>query len=333
MSSFASQKKIFAQLKGFGSFVPSKILSNQDLEKMVDTTDEWITTRTGIKERRILEWDKAPSDMAVEAVNNMKKRFPDFDPGALDMIIVATTTPDHIMPNTASIIQSKIGNKHAACFDLMAACSGWVYGMSIGDQFISSGKYKNILVIGCEAISRIVDWKDRNTCVLFGDGCGVTWLQASSEPGIIDFSLGSYGEFGNLLSLEYGGYKYDRKAEHVQKSLDKVSMKGKELFKVAVKAMSRSAIETLEKTNFTISDLSWFIPHQANTRIMDAVAEKFEIPKEKILFNIVNYGNTSSACVPMMLSDNYGTKIKKGDLILSSVFGGGVTFGSLLFRV
>lgn len=318
---------------GTGSFVPEKKLTNFDLEKMVDTSDEWIVSRTGIKERRIAKREQASSDLAyeaaLEAIANAGITAED-----LDLIIVATVTPDHAFPSTASILQAKLGANKAAAYDISAACSGFLYGLATGSQFINSGLYKYVLVIGVETLSKITDWTDRNTCVLFGDGAGAAVLgPVASGFGFLSFELGSDGSGGDLLKQPAGGSRLPASKETVDERLHFIQMAGSEVFKFAVKIMEQSAINVLEKAGLTKEDIDFLVPHQANLRIIDYAVKRLKLAEDKVVVNLDKYGNMSSASIPVALHEAVtAKKISEGDNVLLVGFGGGLTWGATLLK-
>lgn len=319
-------------IRGLGAYVPERVLTNFDLEKMVDTTDEWIRTRTGIVTRHIAAKDQSASDLGVEAAR-MALKNANLSPADIDLILVATITPDMFFPSTACMIQTKLGAKCGA-FDLAAACSGFVYAITVADSFIRSGMYKNILVIGSEVISGFIDWTDRSTCVLFGDGAGAAVVSRSTDShGILENSLGSDGSQGELLKIPAGGSCLPPSAETVKQGLHSLKMQGAELFKVAVKTMENAVREVVAKAGLQVSDIDCLIPHQANMRILQAVAERLEIPSEKVFINVERYGNMSSASTAIAFYEAVQTgKIKKGDYVVLVAFGGGLTWASTLIK-
>lgn len=318
---------------GTGSFLPDKILKNCDLEKIVDTSDEWITARTGIRERRIIDEGEATSDLAIEA---SKKALEDakLDPEDVDLIIVATMTGDMITPSTACIVQDRLGCKNAAAFDLSAACSGFVYGISMAYGLISSGVYKNVLLIGAEAMSRILDWEDRGTCILFGDGAGAAVIsEVPKGRGILGMELGSDGSGKDHLLIPAGGSRCPQSKETLENREQYLKMEGSEVFKFAVRKIDETCKSLLEKTNLKSSDIDLFIPHQANTRIINSAAKKLKIPKEKTFINLDKYGNMSAASIPVALDEALKQgRIEDGDNILLVGFGGGLTWGSSIIK-
>jgi 3-oxoacyl-[acyl-carrier-protein] synthase-3 len=320
-------------ITGVGSYVPEKILTNADLEKMVETSDEWITTRTGIKERRIAAQDEFTSDMAAKAALEAMK-MAGVTAGQIDLIIVATVTPDMPFPSTACIVQHKIGAKKAAAFDLEAACSGFIYGIEVAKQFIISHTHETVLVIGAEKLSSITDWKDRNTCVLFGDGAGAAILQhRPGTQGLLTAAVGADGEKSDLLFMPGGGSRCPATQNSVDARLHFLRMEGKETFKNAVQTMSAAAREVLRRCDLDISQIKCFIPHQANRRIVDAVAERIGATPEQVFINLHKYGNTSAASAAIALAEAVAEgKIRRGDLILLVVFGAGLTWGAVVIE-
>ncbi|MHC1768958.1 MAG: beta-ketoacyl-ACP synthase III [Verrucomicrobiia bacterium] len=316
-----------------GSYVPERVLSNKDLEKMVDTTDEWITIRTGIKERRLAADDEFTSDIASKAALLALERA-QMKPEQLDLIIVATITPDMPFPSTACLVQRKIGARRAAAFDIEAACSGFIYGLEIGQQFIMSRTYDTVLVIGAEKLSSITDWSDRNTCVLFGDGAGAAILQNSpTSHGLLTACMGADGGKADLLSMPGGGSRCPATVESVTNRLHYLRMDGKETFKNAVNAMYQAARESLRRCEIDIKQIKLVIPHQANRRIIDAVAERLGAEPSQVFINLHKYGNTSAASVAIALDEAVSTgQIQHGDLILLVVFGAGLTWASAVIE-
>jgi len=302
---------------GVGHYVPEKVLTNADLEKMVDTNDEWIRTRTGIEERRIADDSMDTSDMAYEAARQALADA-NITGEDLDLILVATVTPDMPFPTVSCILQDKLNAKKAAAMDLSAACAGFMYGVVTAKQFIDSGVYKNILVIGTEKLSKITDWSDRNTSVLFGDGAGAVIVsEVSDDKGILSFELGADGSGGKYLSQES----------------DYISMNGREVFKFAVRQMPESSLNVVEKAGYNKEDVDYLIPHQANIRIMEAARAKLGIPVEKMATSVKKYGNTSSASIPIALSEGVKEgKVKDGDLVVLVGFGGGLTWGAIAIK-
>lgn len=318
---------------GMGSYLPERVLTNHDLEKMVETTDEWIVTRTGIHTRRIADEKTATSDLATEAALRALK-----DAGTeaeeIDLIIVATVTPDMNFPSTACIVQMNIGAKNAAAFDLEAGCSGFIYGLTVGKQFIATGMYKKVLVIGAETLSKIVDWKDRNTCVLFGDGAGAAVLGPTEEgTGILSAYMGSDGEGGKFLTMPAGGSRIPATLESVEKNLHYIKMDGSEVFKFAVRIMNRASQEAIDRSGYTVDDINYLVPHQANIRIIEAAAKKLKLPMDKVHVNLDRLGNMSAASIPVAFDEAVKQgKIKKGDLVVMVGFGAGLTWGASVIK-
>lgn len=319
---------INAVITAIGGYVPDTILDNTALEKMVDTSDEWIIARTGIKERRIAsDPAMATSDMTVLAIQNLIEKS-GIDPQEIDCLVLATSTPDHVLAPTASVVCEKAGLVNAFGFDLNAACSGFLYALSTGAALVEAGRYKKVLVAGTDKMSSIVNYQDRNTCILFGDGSGVVLLEASATGnGIQDNIFRTDGKGVQFLSVPAGGSVYGTTQETVEQKKHFVQQDGKTVFKNAIKGMSSVCKELLEKNNLTANDIDWVIPHQANLRIIDAVGQKLEIPKEKVKVNIQRYGNTTAATLPLCLWD-YQADFKPGDKILFTAFGAGFTWGA-----
>jgi 3-oxoacyl-[acyl-carrier-protein] synthase-3 len=317
---------------GLGCYVPKKILTNKDLEKMVETSDEWITTRTGIKERRIAAAHESTSTLAFNAAK-VALQNAGLKPEDLDLIIVATVTPDMPFPATSCIVQNMLGAKNAACLDMSAACAGFVYALVTAQQFVAGGLYKNALVIGSEKLSCVTDWEDRNTCVLFGDGAGAAVVAPVKDGGIIASYLGSDGSRSELLMLPGGGSRNPATKETVANKLHFIKMKGNEVFKLAVKIMSDAACKALKQCKLGVEDIDCFIPHQANMRILDAVARKMKLPLEKIFFNVAHYGNMSSASTAVALCEAFHSgRIKGGDIVVLDAFGAGLVWGSCVIQ-
>jgi 3-oxoacyl-[acyl-carrier-protein] synthase-3 len=316
-----------------GSYLPEKVLTNYDLEKMVETSDHWITERTGIKERRIANENQTASDLAYEASKVALGRA-DLNAEDIDLIITATVTGDMPFQSTACILQDKLGAKKAAAFDINAACSGFLYGLHVADSFIRSGMHNKILVVGTEVLSKITDWEDRTTCVLFGDGAGAVIVEPTTENrGIISMSINSDGSMWDLLYLPAGGSKIPASIESVDNKLHYIKMRGNEIFKFAVRTLEDLVIKILEENKLTPSQLSLLIPHQANLRIIQAAADRLGLPMEKVLINIDKYGNTSAASIPIALDEAVMSgRIKDGDYILLEAFGGGITWASALIK-
>ncbi|HRC53615.1 MAG: ketoacyl-ACP synthase III [Firmicutes bacterium] len=324
------KNSVSATIESLGVYVPPDVLTNADLEKMVETSNEWIVERTGIRERRIASKDISTSDLAARAalscLSSSKVSAED-----IDLIIVATASPDYAFPATACIVQEAIGAKRAAAFDVEIGCTGFIYALAIGSQFIVSGVYKNVLVIGAETLSRLINWKDRNTCVLFGDGAGAAMLtRGNSGEGILGFHLGVDGSQRDLLYLPAGMAKLPASCDTVSQGLHYVHMEGKAVFKFAVKTMDSAVTRLLEDIGKTADDIDLLIPHQANIRIIESAIQRFKIPREKVMINIEKYGNTSSASIPIALYEAYEQgRINKGDLVVLVGFGAGLSWGSI----
>src|SRR5215471_2333167 len=318
---------------GVGSYVPARVLTNAELEKMVDTSDEWITTRTGIKERRLAARDEYTSDLAARAAMKAIQRA-GISPTEIDLIIVATITPDMPFPSTACLVQQKIGARRAAAFDLEAACSGFIYALEIAQQFIMSRTYDTVLVIGAEKLSSIVDWEDRNTCVLFGDGAGAAVLQNKPNThGLLTAVMGADGRKADLLFMPGGGSRCPASAESVASRLHYLRMEGKETFKNAVQARLTAAQEAMRRCEIDISRIKCIIPHQANRRIIDAVGERLGATPDQMFVNLHKYGNTSAASVAIALDEAVSCgRVRRGDLILLIVFGAGLTWGAAVIE-
>ena len=318
---------------GVGNYLPQRVLTNYELEKMVDTTDEWIVQRTGIKERHIVAPEEATSDMALHAAQ-MALQDAGVAAEELDLIVLATATPDHAFPSTACIVQNALGATKAAAFDLGAGCTGFVYAATVAAQFIMAGSYKKVLVIGAETVSRILDWQDRNTCVLFGDGAGAAVLGEVEEGyGILGMDLGSDGSGAPLLYQPAGGSRKPASAETVQAHEHFVSMNGNEVFKFAIKIMGKTAKKSLAAAGLTEHDIDILVPHQANLRIIQSAAKHFKMPMERVWVNVDKYSNTSAACIPIALTEmQQKGAMKKGDVLLLVAFGAGLTWGSIVLK-
>ena len=317
---------------GVGEYLPAKILNNVDLEKMVDTSDEWITTRTGIKQRRIVAPGQAASDLALKASQQALKDA-QLKPEDLDLVIVATITPDMQFPSVAALLQHSLGAKKVVCFDISAACAGFVYAIITAQQFIASGTYKNALVVGTEVLTSVTDWKDRNTCVLFGDGAGAAVLAPVKSGGILSGYLGTDGSQADLLFIPAGGSRCPASHESLDNRLHYLKMRGNELFKIAVTIMSEAAKAALKQAGLECKDVDLVIPHQANVRILMAMAKKLDLPKEKIYLNIEKYGNMSSASTATALCEAVKEgRVKKGDIILLDAFGAGLVWGACVIE-
>jgi len=330
------QNSIKAVITGTGAGIPEKILSNYDFEKMVDTSDEWIFSRTGIKERHVVSNGETNSDLCLKASQNALE-MAGIGPEELDMIVVGTVTPDHPLPSTATILQSKLGATNAAAFDIVAACAGFLHGLTIARNMIYAGDFKKVLVVGAEVLSSITDYTDRSTCVLFGDGAGavvVEHRERDDDPSeVVSSYLKADGTKKELLWIPLGGMVNKITAENVEDTDRYIKMAGNEIYKLAVRSMCDAANASLKKAGITAEDITWLIPHQANIRIIQGVAKRLHLPPEKIYLNIEKYGNTSSASVPIALDEaNRTGKLKKGDYILMVAFGGGLTWGASLIR-
>ncbi len=320
-------------ITGVGAYVPAKAMTNFELEKIVDTTDEWITSRTGIKERRIAAKDEFTSDMAAKAAQRAMKAA-GVTADQVDLIIVATITPDMVFPSTACLVQQKIGANRAAAFDIEAACSGFIYGLEIAQQFIMSRTYDTVIVIGAEKLSSVVDWTDRNTCVLFGDGAGCAVLQSrSNSHGLLTAVMGADGSKAELLHMPGGGSRCPATTQSVNARLHFLRMEGKETFKHAVQAMVSAATEALRRCDLKVSDMKCIIPHQANRRIIDAVGDRLNARPDQLFINLDRYGNTSAASVAIALDEAVSSgRIHRGDLVLLVVFGAGLTWGAAVIE-
>jgi len=325
-------QKITAAITAIGGFVPEYRLTNKELEKMVDTTDEWIKTRTGIEERRILKGEGlATSDMAAPAVLEIcRKRG--ISPEEIDCMIVATVTPDMIFPATGNLVCDKIGAKNAWSYDLNAACSGFVFAISTGAMYVESGRFKKVVVVGADKMSSIVDYSDRATCILFGDGAGAVLLEPDTHGyGILDTILRTDGSGAPYLHMKAGGSLHPASVATVTAGMHYAFQEGKTVYKFAVTEMAEVSYQIMERNNLKGGDIAWLVPHQANKRIIDAAAQRMELPQEKIMMNIQRYGNTTAATIPLCLWD-YEQQLKKGDFLVLAAFGGGFTWGSVLVK-
>ena len=323
---------IYSKIIGTGAYVPQRIVKNDELSKIVETNDEWITSRTGIKQRRISSGEKT-YQMAAKAAKEAIKNA-GIEKEEIDMIILATISPDFFMPSTANLVQAELGLEDIPSFDVTAGCTGFVYGLQIADQFIKSKQSKTILLIGVEVLSKVVDWSDRNTCVLFGDGAGAVILKSSSQEGIICTYTGSQGDLRELLTLPAVPLK--NPFLHIQNNnggLSTISMNGKEIFQFAIRIMIKSISQVLNKSNLSIDDIDYIIPHQANIRIIDYVARKLKVERKKFIINLDRFGNTSAASVPLALNEAHKKKtFRPGDRIIMVAFGGGLTWGAALLN-
>jgi 3-oxoacyl-[acyl-carrier-protein] synthase-3 len=327
------QKVRRSRIISTGSYLPEKVLTNSDLEKMVDTSDEWITERTGIKERRIAEEDQSASDLAVEASKLAIERAA-LKADDIDMIIVATVTGDMPFPSTACFLQDKLNAVNAVGFDINAACSGFIYALYIADSFIKSGIHERILVVGTEILSKITDWEDRTTCIIFGDGAGAVVLEPTfEERGILSTHIASDGKMWELLNMPGGGSRNPASMDTIKQGMHYIKMKGNETFKIAVRTLEDLVLKTLEENMLEPSQLSLLIPHQANLRIIQATADRLGIPLSKVIINLDRYGNTSAASIPIALDEAVTSgKVKEEDYLLLEAFGGGLTWASALIK-
>ena len=323
---------IRAAITAVAGFLPENVLTNKDLEKMIDTTDEWITTRTGIKERHIEnDPEKATSDMAVEAVRLLLKKR-GIGPEEIDLLICGTVTPDMVFPATSNVICAKLGAVNAWGYDLSAACSGFIYALTTGSQFIETGRYKKVVIVGADMMSRIIDYTDRATCVIFGDGAGAVLLEPTEEPvGIIDFILHADGNGATHLHMKAGGSLRPASHETVDNRMHFAYQEGQAVFKHAVVNMAEVSAKIMEKNNLTAADVQWLAAHQANKRIIDATSQRMGVGPEKVMMNIERYGNTTAGTIPLLLWD-YEKQLKKGDNLILSAFGGGFTWGAVYIK-
>ena len=325
--------KRYAQIVGWGKYVPSKVLTNDELAATVDTSDEWIRTRTGIAERRIAAPKEATASMAVQAAREALA-VADVDPARLNLIIVATATPDYLFPSTACLVQDALGAERAAAFDLAAGCSGFVYALAVGSQLIAAGAYELVLVIGSETPSRVVDWTDRATCVLFGDGAGAVLLQASEQPGgVLSYVLGADGSGADLLIMPAGGSRQPASAETVAQRLHYARMDGREIYRFATRTMSKAAEQAVQQAGLALEQVDLVVPHQANNRIIETVAKLLNLPDEKVFVNIDRYGNTSAASIPIAICEAVEAgRIKPDDHLVLVSFGAGLTWAAAVVQ-
>ena len=324
-------KKIHAAITGIQGYVPEYILNNKELEKLVDTNDEWITTRTGIKERRILKGQKGSSEMGVKAIEGLLKKT-NTSAHEIDLIICATVTPDMLFPSTACLMADRIGAGNICAFDISAACSGFLYALTTASKFIESGTYKKVIVVGCDKMSSIIDYTDRTTCVLFGDGAGAVLLEPNSKGfGIVDYILKSDGSGAEFLKMKAGGSLYPATHETVDAREHFVYQDGQPVFKKAVKSMADVSEEIMKKNNLSSDDIAWLVPHQANKRIIDATSRRMGVGDDKVMLNIERYGNTTAGTIPLCLWD-WENQLKKGDNLILAAFGGGFTWGSIYLK-
>ncbi len=322
-----------AQIVGIGAYAPKRILTNQDLEKMVDTSDEWIVQRTGIHERHIADESEAASDLGLRAAQQAMERA-GVEPEEIDLIVVGTTSGDMAFPTTANVLQHQLGCRNAGSMDLYAACAGSVYSLSVGAQYVETGKYRTVLCVGAECLSKITDYTDRGTCILLADAAGAVILRpAEGEAGIIDTDLYSEGRYGDLLIQPGGGSRHPATHETVDRRLHFARMKGNEVFKVAVRMFEDCAKRILERNGFKAEDIDLFVPHQANLRIIEAAVKRLRLPMDRVVVNVDRYGNTGAASVYVALEEAWAAKrVKTGDLVLLAAFGGGFTWGAALLR-
>jgi len=319
----------YARITGTGGFLPEKVLSNHDLEEMVDTSDEWIVDRTGIRKRHIAADDETTCDLAEQAARRAMSAAGK-EAHDIDLVIVATTTPDQVFPSTACLLQQRLGIHGCAAFDVQAVCTGFVYALGIADKFVRTGSARCALIVGAETLSRIVDWTDRDTCVLFGDGAGAVIVEASSEPGIISSHLHADGKYGSLLQVPAG---VSNGLAQLADTGAFIEMRGNEVFKMAVTTLGRIVDETLDHNGMNKSDIDWLIPHQANIRIIKATARKLRMPMDHVVVTVDEHGNTSAASVPLALDEAVRSgRIKRGETLLMEAFGGGFTWGSVLLK-
>ncbi|MDB4089679.1 ketoacyl-ACP synthase III [Gammaproteobacteria bacterium] len=309
---------LYSKIIGSGSYLPEKILTNHDLAKIVDTSHDWIFERTGIEQRHIASKNESSVDMAYKA-SLKAMSMAQLSSNDIDMIIVATSTPERKFPSTAVLLQNSLKVEQGFAFDINAACTGFIYALDVADKYVRAKVAKNILVVGSEKMSSLLDWKDRNTCVLFGDGAGAVILSESTAPGVLSTNIGSNGSYKDLLTVNIDP--------------EFIEMKGNDVFKIAVKTMGKLAVSTLEKNNITIDQVDWLIPHQANSRIINAIAKKISLPSEKVILTVNKHGNTSAASIPLAFDDAYHNgSLKKGNLIMLEAFGAGFTWGSVLLK-
>jgi 3-oxoacyl-[acyl-carrier-protein] synthase III len=323
----------YAALTGWGMYVPERVLSNADLEELVDTSDEWIVTRTGIRERRIAGPGETSASMGVQAARQALERA-GVDPRDIDILVVATSTPDQLMPSAACVVQTELGALRAGPMDVNAACSGFAYGLAVGVQFVRSGTSKTVLVVGTDTLSRFLNYQDRNTCILFGDGAGAVVLQASDEPvGVLSIDLGALPGTGELLEIPGGGSARPASQETLAHKLHYMTMQGREVFKHAVRAMGESTLKVIADAGLTPDQVDLLIAHQANLRIIEAMAKRLELPMERVFVNIDRYGNTSAASIPIAICEAHAAgRLRPGDHLAITAFGGGLTWGSALIR-
>ncbi len=321
-----------ARISALGVYVPERVLTNEEISTFLDTSDEWITSRTGIRERRIARPDQAASDLGVEAAQRCLESV-SFDPQELDLVIVTTISPDHIMPATASIVADKIGATRAGAFDVEAGCTGFVYGLAIATAFISANIYKNVLVLGAEVLSKMLDWEDRGTCVLFGDGAGAVLVQPTDNGSIFSFDLGNDGSGASYLNVPSGGSREPASLETVAKHGHTMHMVGTEVFRFATRTVAGSCEKVLRDAEIGVEDVDLFVPHQANIRIIESASRKLGFKQEQVFSNLDHYGNTSCASIPICLHEaSQSGRLKRGDTLLMAGFGAGLTWGSCLTK-
>lgn len=322
-------EKRYSRIIGTGRYLPERVVTNHDLEALVETSDQWIRERTGIEQRHIAAEGQTTCDLAEQATRNAIE-MAGIDPQSIDLIIFATTTPDKIFPSTACLLQQRLGIRGCPAFDIQAVCTGFVYAVSVADQFIKTGMAKRVLVVGAETLSRITNWQDRTTCILFGDGAGAVLFEASDQPGILSTHIHADGQYEELLHVPSGPSKLPLTDDVAEKTM---SMKGNEVFKVAVNTLSRIANETLDANNMTKDQIDWLVPHQANLRIISATAKKLGLSDDQVVVTVNKHANTSSASVPMALDEAIRDgRIQRGQTVLMEAFGGGFTWGSALLK-
>ncbi len=327
------QRKRYAAITGWGHYVPERVLTNADLERMVNTSDEWIVSRTGIRERRVAAPEESTSTMATAAAKKALA-VAHLDPADLDLIVVATATPDYLFPSTACVVQAQLGVTRVPAFDIGAACSGFIYALGTATQFIRTGLYQRILVIGAEALTRLTDYTDRRTCILFGDGAGAVVLEASDQPrGLLSLTMGADGSGGDLLKLPGIGTKHPITPETLERGDQYLKMEGAEVFKFAVRTMGDAAIEAIARAGLQFREIDMLIPHQANLRIIEATAKRLDLPRDRVWVNIDRYGNTSAATIPISISEAWEQgRLHDGANLLLVAFGGGLTWAAAVVR-
>jgi 3-oxoacyl-[acyl-carrier-protein] synthase-3 len=328
-----NRRRRYAHIVGWGKYMPERVLTNAEISEMVDTSDEWIVARTGIQERRIAAEDESTATLALKAARAALETA-DLTPAELDLIIVASASPEHIFPATACLVQDGLGANNAGAFDLSAACSGWIYALSLAAQAIETGSIDHVLVIGAETLSRIVNWEDRTTCILFGDGAGAVVLGGSDRPGgVLSYVLGSDGSGGETLSLPAGGSQMPASMETVNQNLHKIHMDGRKVFRFATRVMRQASLEAVEKAGLTMDDVALVIPHQANSRIIESAARGLKLPEERVFVNLERYGNTSSASIPIALCEALESgRVQPDDRLVAVGFGAGLTWGAAVIQ-